>query len=98
MAVVSTHRLGDAYDPRDKLFCILQPWSIYTGCISLINRFVRVIIFALLILKLKSVDPAGGSKNLAIIVLAPVEPDVVIDDNDRFVDAVMEDCFPIMKN
>ena len=56
---------------------------------------MRVILFALLTLKLKSVDPAGGSKNLAIIVLAAVEPDVVIDDNDRFVDAVMEDCFPI---
>ena len=96
MAVVSTHRLGldSEYDPSDKLFCILQPWSIYTGCISLINRFVRDTMVALLILKLKSVDPVGGSNILVNLLLAVVEPDVVIEPNDRAVVDVIEACFP----
>ena len=39
-------------------------------------------------------DLVGGSKILDIILLAVVEPDVVIDPNDRPVDVVIEACFP----
>ena len=39
-------------------------------------------------------DPVGGSKNLDIILLAVVEPDVVIEPNDRPVVDVIEACFP----
>ena len=39
-------------------------------------------------------DPVGGSKNLDIILLAVVEPDVVIEPNDRAVIDVIEACFP----
>ena len=36
--------------------------------------------------------PDGGSKNLDIILSAAVDPDVVIDPNDRSVDDVIEAC------
>ena len=39
-------------------------------------------------------DPDGGSTNLDIILLAAVEPDVVIEPNDRAVVDVIEACFP----
>ena len=38
--------------------------------------------------------PDGGSKNLDIILLAVVEPDVVIDPNDKPVVDVIGSCFP----
>ena len=39
-------------------------------------------------------DPVGGSKMLDIILLAVVDPDVVIDPNDKLVVDVIEACFP----
>ena len=46
-------------------------------------------------MKLKYVDSVGGSKILVMILLAAVEPDVVIEPNDRAVVDVIEACFPI---
>ena len=64
MAVVSIHRVGldGKYEPSDRLFCILQPWSICTGFISRIKSEVRVITAVLLLLNFRSVYPTGGSK------------------------------------
>ena len=93
--VVSIHRLGldGDYEPSDMLFCILQPWSICTGCINRIKRQVRVITAVLLALKFRSVDPVGGSKYRAVTLLAVIDPDVVIEPNDRAVVDVLEACF-----
>ena len=38
--------------------------------------------------------PVGGSEIIVIILLAAVEPDVVIKPNDRVVVDVIEACFP----
>ena len=62
MVVVSIHRVGldGEYEPSDMLFCILQPCSICTECISRIKSEVSVISAVLLALKFRSVDPVGG--------------------------------------
>ena len=92
MAVVSIDRVGidGEYEPSDRLFRILQPWSICTGGNSRIKSEVRVITAVLLALKFRSVYPTGGSKKRVMILLAVVDPDVVIELNARAVDDVME--------
>ena len=57
-----------------------------------INRVVRDIKEAAITLKLKSVYPVGGSTNLDIILLVAVDPEAVIELNDKDVVDVIEEC------
>ena len=96
MAVVSIQRVGldGEYEPIDRLFCILHPWSICTGCISRIKSMVSVITAVLLALKFRSVDPVGGlEKKRMMILLVVIDPEDVIELNDRAVVDVMEACY-----
>ena len=95
MAVVPIQRVGldGEYEPSNRLFCILQPWSICTGENSRIKSEVTVITAVLLALKFRSVDPVGGSKKRVMIFVVVIDPEVWIELNDRAVGDVMEACF-----
>ena len=70
----------------------MHPWSIYTGCHIFITSDVRDIITALIVLALKSVHIAAGSKYIDIVLFAVVEPEVVIELKIKAVVDVMESC------
>jgi hypothetical protein len=93
MAVVSTQRVGldGEYDPSDKLFGILQPWSICTGENRRIKDEVSDIT-SVLVLTLKRIVAVGVSKDCPITLLHDIDPVNIIEAHVLVVVNVILSC------